>query len=223
MERIMNCSQKQSKMSDPIVPEFYVSNDVVNLAKQLLGKVISTYVDGRMTSGIIVETEAYRGPDDRGSHAFGGRYTERTKTMFTTGGCAYVYICYGMHPMINVVTGVLGEPHVVLIRAIEPLDGIDIMMERRCQTQFGPVLTNGPAKLAVALGITKNMDGTLLYQMDSIIHIKEGLKYENADHIISGLRVGMSVHVGSCSYRPWRFYIKGNRWVSKPLVVKYNF
>lgn len=202
---------------------FYTNSDVVHLAKQLLGKTITTKIDGLTTAGIIVETEAYRGPDDRGCHAYGGRLTERTKTMYSPGGTAYVYICYGMHPMLNVVTGPEGDPHAILIRAIEPLVGIDIMANRRNQKQSGPVLTNGPGKLAVALGIKKSMDGSILYEGENPIQISGGIEYNDERHIVTGLRVGMSVHVGPCAYRPWRFYIKENKWVSKPLMVRYNF
>ena len=203
--------------------DFYMNPDVVHLARQLLGKTITTKIDGLTTSGIIVETEAYRGPDDRGCHAFGGRLTERTKTMYSPGGTAYVYICYGMHPMFNVVTGPEGDAHAILIRAIEPIEGIDLMISRRKQKLSSLMLTNGPGKLAVSLGIKKDMDGSILYQNESPIQISGGIQNYNDEHIVTGLRVGMSVHVGPCAYRPWRFYIKGNKWVSKPLIVRYNF
>ncbi len=202
---------------------YYTGSDVVSIAKSLLGKKIISMAGNEVTSGIIVETEAYRGPDDRGCHAYGNRHTERTKTMFEPGGAAYVYICYGMHPMLNVVTGKKDEPHAVLIRAIEPVDGIEVMMKRRKLNKPSYQLTNGPGKLAVALGISKILDGTVFYEGDSPINIVEANTLEDEIHIVSGLRVGMSVHVGPCAYRPWRFYIKDNKWVSKPSVVKYDF
>ena len=105
-------------MPDLISQNFYLNPDVVHLARQLLGKIITTKINGQTTSGVIVETEAYRGPDDRGCHAYGGRLTERTKTMYCAGGAAYVYICYGMHPMFNVVSGPQGDAHAILIRGI---------------------------------------------------------------------------------------------------------
>lgn len=205
-----------------ILPQsFYLSNDVVFLAKALLGKEISTLIDDVVTAGIIVETEAYCGPDDRGSHAFGGRYTERTKTMYAEGGVAYVYICYGMHPMMNIVTGEAGNAHAVLIRAIEPTSGIDKMAQRRKLTTTQPVLTNGPAKAAVALGITKEMNGSGLLSTEEPIVIRD-VQFEIIDtDVVSGPRVGMSRHVGEYSNIPWRFYIKNNPWVSKPLTVNY--
>ncbi|MBP6446837.1 MAG: DNA-3-methyladenine glycosylase [Saprospiraceae bacterium] len=208
----------------PLLPrEFYTGTDVVSIAKSLLGKKVISMAGNELTSGFIVETEAYRGPDDRGCHAYANRYTERTKTMFEPGGAAYVYICYGMHPMLNVVTGSEGEPHAVLIRAIVPLEGIDVMMQRRNMEKLNHQLTNGPGKLAVALGITKSMDGSIFHHDNSELQLAEGFSFDDESHIVSGLRVGMSIHVGPCAYRPWRFYIKGNKWVSRPLVVKYDF
>jgi DNA-3-methyladenine glycosylase len=205
-----------------ILPQsFYLSNEVVFLAKALLGKEIATKIDGVTTAGIIVETEAYCGPEDRGSHAFGGRYTERTKTMYAEGGVAYVYICYGMHPMMNIVTGKAGNAHAVLIRAIEPTSGIDIMAQRRKLITTKPILTNGPAKAAVALGITKEMNGSELLSEGNPIVIRD-LNFEiNDSDIVSGPRVGMSKHVAEYSNIPWRFYIKNNPWVSKPLNIIY--
>jgi DNA-3-methyladenine glycosylase len=212
-------------MAEPpiLAKTFYTGSDVVSISKSLLGKIIISKTDNVLTSGIIVETEAYRGPDDRGCHAYGNRYTERTKTMFEPGGAAYVYICYGMHPMLNVVTGSKDEPHAVLIRAIEPMDGIEVMLRRRNMDKLNHQLTNGPGKLAVALGITKSLDGSIFHHDHSQLQLASGLSIDDECHIISGLRVGMSVHVGPCAYRPWRFYIKDNRWVSKPLMVKYDF
>ncbi|MBC7885371.1 MAG: DNA-3-methyladenine glycosylase [Saprospiraceae bacterium] len=201
---------------------FYLSEDVTSLAQQLLGKFLVTNINGRYTDGMIVETEAYRAPDDRGCHAFNNRYTERTKTMFEPGGVAYVYICYGMHPMFNVVTGSKGEAHAILIRAIEPVSGLDIMIERRKLNSDTPLLTNGPAKLAVAMGITKKQDGDTLYLNNCQISIEDRGVIVAAADIIQGPRIGMSTHTGPCAHRPWRFYIRGNKWVSKPLKVDYS-
>lgn len=201
---------------------FYQHDDVVSHARNLLGKILLTTLHGTITSGMIVETEAYRGPDDRGCHAFGGRYTERTRTMYLQGGHAYVYICYGIHPMVNVVTSAEGEAHAVLIRAIEPIDGIQTMLERRKMRLPSPNLTNGPGKLTVALGITKYMDGLPLFNEDSPMKILENGTSLSESDVISGPRVGMSKHVGTCAHRPWRFYIKDNPWVSKPLKVDYT-
>jgi DNA-3-methyladenine glycosylase len=204
-----------------ILPQsFYEKEDVVSIAKDLLGKIIKTEINGNITTGIIVETEAYRGPDDRGCHAYNHRMTPRTKTMYKKGGHAYVYVCYGMHPMMNVVTGPEGSAHAILIRAIEPTSGNDIMVQRRGVEKLTPTTTNGPGKLAVALGIEKSMDACLL-NGSAPITILDGIAIQ-ADNVYSGPRVGMTKHVGDCAHRPWRFYIKNNPWVSKPLVVDYR-
>jgi DNA-3-methyladenine glycosylase len=208
-----------TKTNNILPVSFYLKTDVVQCAKDLLGKTIRTNIEGQITEGIIVETEAYRGPDDRGCHAYNNRMTPRTKTMYMKGGHAYVYICYGMHPMMNVVTGPEGSAHAVLIRAIEPKSGYDIMVQRRGMKKLTPTITNGPGKLAVALGIEKSMDGSVL--TDSTITILEGDSVAS-ENIYHGPRVGMTKHVGDCAHRPWRFYIKSNRWVSKPLVVDYQ-
>jgi DNA-3-methyladenine glycosylase len=132
-------------------PDFYTRDDVLTISKELLGKVIVTRFDGILTSGMIVETEAYRGPEDRASHAWNNRYTARTKTMFEKGGTAYIYRCYGIHHLFNVVTAGEGVPHAVLIRAIAPLDNIEAMLERRKFERLKPQLTMGPGTLSMAL------------------------------------------------------------------------
>lgn len=200
---------------------FYQTDDVVSMARKLLGKTVLTRTPQGICTAKIVETEAYRGPDDRGCHAYGGRYTERTKTMYKQGGTAYVYMCYGIHPMLNVVTGPEGHAHAVLIRAVQPLDGIELMKIRR-QTEVIESLTSGPGKLTVAMGITRHMDGVSLFDTYSPVIILDNSDTIDNTNIVEGPRVGMSKHVGSCSHRPWRFYLKGNPFVSKPLKVDYT-
>jgi DNA-3-methyladenine glycosylase len=119
--------------------EFYSRKDVELIARQLLGKVLCSNIEGDITCGMIVETEAYAGITDRASHAYGGRRTARTEIMYRPGGTAYVYLCYGIHHLFNVVTNVQDQPHAVLIRAIEPIEGIDVMLKRRKQTKLHPV------------------------------------------------------------------------------------
>lgn len=131
---------------------FFLREDVVNQARELLGCVLFTTVDGKLTSGIITETEAYAGIHDKASHAYGGRRTARTETMFCAGGLAYVYLCYGMYHLFNVVTGPEDMPNAVLIRAISPLKGTETMMRRRKRNVLKG-LTDGPGKLTIALGI----------------------------------------------------------------------
>ncbi|MFZ1704099.1 MAG: DNA-3-methyladenine glycosylase [Saprospiraceae bacterium] len=202
--------------------EFYQSEDVVTNAQFLLGKVLTTKINGVLTSGLIVETEAYRGPDDKGCHAYGGRRTERTSSMYLSGGHAYVYLCYGIHPMINVVTGPKDFAHAVLIRGIQPLYGLEIMAQRRGLKSNDKNITNGPGKLGVALGITKDLNACPFFKSDSEILIEDHNLCIDVKTIYAGPRVGMSIHVGSCAHRPWRFYIKDNPWVSKPLSVDYR-
>lgn len=137
---------------------FYQQDDVVDLAVQLLGKQLFTQIDGKVTGGTIVETEAYNGITDKASHSYGNRFTPRTSPMYETGGITYVYLCYGIHHLLNVVTGVKGNPQAVLIRGVEPLVGIETMLERRNMLHLAPRITAGPGSLARALGINKGLN-----------------------------------------------------------------
>lgn len=141
-------------MRTPLPRSFYESRDVVSLAKQLLGKELYTEF-GSLTGGVIIETEAYAGINDRASHAFGGKRTERNDAMYGHPGTAYVYLCYGIHYMLNVVTAEENTPHAILIRAIRPTQGIETMLQRRKKHTLGGTLTDGPGKAAAALGITR--------------------------------------------------------------------
>lgn len=201
--------------------DFYQREDVVTISKELLGKKIFTRFNGVLTGGIIVETEAYRAPDDKACHAFGNRLTERTKTMFLDGGVMYVYISYGIHSMINVVTAPKGKAHAILVRAIEPTIGIEKMLERRKHTHLHYTTANGPGKVASAMGVHKKHDGVILYGNNSETWIEDVDYPIRAKDIVSGPRVGMSIHTGPDAHRPWRFYIKDNKWVSNPKVAKY--
>ncbi len=128
-----------------VLPQsFYTGPDVLSIAQALLGKVLVTNIKGVTTSGIIVETEAYAGIADRASHAFGCRRTRRTEIMFAKGGVAYVYLCYGIHHLFNVVTNIEGIPHAVLIRGIEPVDGREAMLQRRKKQKFNRLISAGP-------------------------------------------------------------------------------
>lgn len=202
-------------------PSFYQRDDVVSISKELLGKNIYSSFEGIKTGGIIVETEAYRAPDDKACHAFGNRRTERTKTMFLKGGTLYVYISYGIHRMINVVTAVEGKAHAILIRAVEPTIGIPKILERRNHQLLKYETMNGPGKSAKALGVSTDHDGLFLCDKKAGIWIEDSGRVVPEDDIEIGPRVGMSIHTGPDAHRPWRFYIKGNKWVSKPKVAKY--
>ncbi len=145
-------------MRTPLSRSFYESRDVVSLARQLVGKEI--YTDfGCLTGGIITETEAYAGISDRASHAFGGKRTKRNESMYGPPGIAYIYLCYGIHYMLNVVTAEENTPHAILIRAIRPIQGIEMMLQRRKKQTPDETLTIGPGKTAAALGITCEHNG----------------------------------------------------------------
>ncbi len=192
--------------------EFYTRADVLTVARQLLGRLLVVPArDGTRVSGIIVETEAYRGPEDRASHAYGGRRTHRTETMYQVGGTAYVYFVYGMHYQFNVVTNVAEVPHAVLVRALEPAEGIELMRRRR-HGQPDPNLTNGPGKLCLALGINGTFDRADL--LGDRVWIEEGERRIGPAAIASGPRIGID-YAGEWTNKPWRFWIKNNPFVSR--------
>jgi DNA-3-methyladenine glycosylase len=193
--------------------EFYLGPDVVAISRALLGKYLSTSINGLITGGYIVETEAYNGVVDKASHAFGNRLTPRTKTMFEEGGIAYIYLCYGIHEMLNVVTSVEGHPQAILIRAIEPIAGIDIMQARRNMEIVKPNITSGPGSVAKALGIDRKLNGISL-QSDTLWIEDRGLNF-NDDQIAAVPRIGVA-YAGQDALLPYRFYVKGNKYVSKP-------
>lgn len=194
-----------------VLPEsFYTRKDVVKIARELLGKVLVTDF-GVRTSGMIVETEAYAGITDRASHAYGGRRTARTEVMYLGGGAAYVYLCYGIHHLFNVVTNIEDIPHAILIRAIEPIDGLEVMLKRRNKTKLLPSLTAGPGALSQALGINTLHTGISL--QSGSIRIEDGIRIHKAD-IVEATRVGVAYAMDDAML-PYRFYIKGNRFVSK--------
>ena len=191
---------------------FYTRADVVEISKALLGKVLVTNINGLYTAGMIVETEAYAGPTDKACHAFCNRRTRRTNVMFEEGGVAYVYLCYGIHHLLNVVTHVQDQPYAVLIRGIEPLEGIEVMLERRNATVVKPALTAGPGSLSAAMGITTSLSGVSLQGPEIFIEDR-GIKVPQKD-IVAGTRVGVA-YAAEDALLPYRFSIKGNPYVSK--------
>ncbi|ATP56599.1 3-methyladenine DNA glycosylase [Pedobacter ginsengisoli] len=192
---------------------FYQSHDVNDLAIQLLGKLLFTKLNGELTGGIIVETEAYKGVEDKASHAYGGRFTNRTQVIYEEGGLSYVYLCYGIHHLFNVVTAPKGTPHAVLIRGIEPVHGIDIMLRRRNMVLLKPNITAGPGALSKAMGIDKSLNAKDLLGDEIWIEDKGGVFPD--DQIVSSARVGVD-YAGDHALFPWRYYIRGNKFVSKP-------
>jgi DNA-3-methyladenine glycosylase len=196
--------------------EYYLNEDVVSLAKDLLGKILYTKIDNEITAGIIVETEAYFGIKDKASHAYGGRRTNRTETMYGSGGIAYVYLCYGMHNLFNIVSSKEDDPHAVLIRGIEPLIGIDIIEQRRNMPHTKGAISAGPGSAAKALGIDKTFNAKNLTG-DEIWIEDHAIRYQNED-IAATPRVGIA-YAKEHALLPWRFFIKGNKYVSKPNKV----
>ena len=192
--------------------DFYLRNDVVQIGQDLLGTVLFTKIDNKITSGIIVETEAYCGSVDRASHAFPDKLTNRNKIMFETGGKAYVYLIYGIHYLFNIVTNKSNNPDAVLIRAIEPLSGFDIMLKRRGKKSIER-LTSGPGILSKAMGIDKSFYGEDL--TGNRVWLEYAANNSKNMKITKTTRIGVD-YAGNDAKLPWRFYIKDNPWISKP-------
>lgn len=188
---------------------YFENPDVVFLAKDLIGKQLSTHIDGVVTSGIITETEAYAGQGDKACHAHLGKFTRRTKVMYEPGGIAYVYLCYGIHHLFNVVTNTRGHADAVLIRAIEPTQGIHIMQERRGKSKLDKSLTAGPGNLTKALGISK------IHNQSSVVG--DAIQIENTENknisLVETTRIGID-YAGEDAKLPWRFYDNNSKFVS---------
>jgi len=196
--------------------DYYLNEDVISLAKDLLGKVLYTKIEGEITAGVITETEAYFGIKDKASHAFGSRRTARTETMFAQGGIAYVYLCYGIHNLFNVVTSPKDNPNAVLVRSIEPLIGVEIIEERRGMPRNKAAISSGPGSAAKALGIDRKFNAKDLSGDE--IWIEDHQIYFNPDQISISPRVGVA-YAQEHALLPLRFFVKGNKYVSKPNKV----
>mgnify|MGYP001350212288 CR=1 FL=1 len=190
---------------------FYQRPCVDQIAKDLLGKVLISRFNNSLTSGIIVETEAYSFKE-KGCHAYNNLRTARTETMFGDGGKIYVYLCYGIHNMFNIVTNKKEKAEAVLVRAIEPIEGTDLMIAR-ASTRNSHRITSGPGKLTKALGIDRTMDGQLLTGYDVWIE-DPGTKIAFS-RIVVTKRIGID-YAGEDALLPWRFYLKDNPWISRP-------
>jgi DNA-3-methyladenine glycosylase len=190
---------------------FYRRENVVEIAKELLGKILGTNYNGIVTSGRIVEVEAYNGIVDKASHAFGGRRTNRNEIMYADGGVSYVYLCYGIHHLFNVVTHTKETPHAILIRALEPVKGIDEMLNRVGKMKLDNTLTRGPGNLSKALGITTLQTGISLLRKELFIG-DDGFRYTK-NEIAASPRIGVD-YAGNDALLPYRFFIKGNPFVS---------
>ena len=190
---------------------FYQRQNVVRVAKELLGKIVVTNWDGLVTSGRIVETEAYAGIIDKASHASGGRRTVRNEIMYGAGGFAYVYLCYGIHHLFNVVTNSEDIPHAILIRALDPIAGIDEMLVRTNKKKLDHTLTRGPGNVSKALGIFTKHSGISLLG-DNIFIASDGFEYAPKE-IAASPRIGVD-YAGKDALLPYRLYVKGNPFVS---------
>lgn len=192
--------------------DFYERPDVVQISRDLIGKILCTRMEGRFTSAMITETEAYCGRNDRACHANDGLRTARTEVMYGPGGVAYVYLCYGIHHLFNVVTNREGLADAVLIRAVKPVEGNGIILNRRSRDTITPQLSNGPGKLSQALGIQTTHSGIPL--RGKLIWIEDRQVHISANQIESGPRIGIG-YAGDHAKRPWRFYLKNSKWVSR--------
>ena len=209
-------------MSPKLSRDFYLRSDTLRVARDLLGKLIVVPDDkGHRVSGMIVETEAYLGEIDRAAHSFAGRRTPRNEVTYGVGGHAYVFFIYGMYYQLNVVCSEVDSPHVVLIRAVEPVEGVEKMCERRrpksepgaVATGFMPDknLTSGPGKLCIALDIDRDLNGEDL--LENRIWLEDHQLFKKSQ-IAVGKRIGID-YAGKDAEKPWRFWVKGNEFVSK--------
>jgi len=209
-------------MGEKLKSEFYLNEDTIDVARRLLGKLLVVPdASGKRVSGMIVETEAYLGVTDRAAHSYNGRRTPRNEITYGVGGHAYVFFIYGMYFQLNVVTGPVEHPQVVLIRAIEPVEGVELMRERRgFLSEPGAIatgssadrnLTSGPGKLCIALNITRNLNAADL-QGDTI-WLEDHRTFSN-DEIAVGTRIGID-YAGEDAAKPWRFWVIGNQYVSR--------
>lgn len=195
----------------PLAAKFYDRKNVVTVARDLLGKVLVTEFGGHRTSGRIVEVEAYNGAVDRASHAWSGRRTKRTEVMYGSGGVAYVYLIYGIYHLFNVVTNRRDVPHAVLVRGLEPLEGIPVMLERTGKHVLDHSLTRGPGNLSKALGLLTVHTGLSLLGGQVWIG-DDGFRVRRAS-IVTTPRIGVD-YAGEDAALPYRFFVAGSPYVS---------
>jgi DNA-3-methyladenine glycosylase len=198
-------------MSIKVPRQFYTRDETLKVARDLLGKILVVPTEsGERVSGMIVETEAYLGAIDKAAHSYGNRRTPRTEMMFAEGGTVYIFFIYGMYFQFNIVAGAVDSPHAVLIRAVAPVEGIEIMRERRGQMKDAN-LTSGPGKLCIAFGIDKTFNGENL--LGERVWLEDGEPFTDAQ-IASGKRIGID-YAQEFAEKPWRFWVKDNLFVSR--------
>ena len=190
---------------------FYLNEDVVQIARALIGKLLVTNFDGERTTGVITETEAYH-QNEKACHAYNGRHTTRTDILFEHGGYAYVYLCYGIHNLFNVTTGSNGEASAVLIRAFEPVEGLDIMLKRRGFRSKNTRVSSGPGMLTKALGVDLSCNRMSLVNSECL-WIEEHKQITDQE-ISSSPRIGVD-YAEEDALLPWRFFLNGSEWVSR--------
>src|SRR6185503_1894482 len=197
---------------------FYQRSNVVQIAKELLGKILVTKWNGIETSGRIVEVEAYNGVVDKASHAAGGRRTNRNEVMYGEGGMSYVYLCYGIHHLFNVVTNRPETPHAILIRALEPIKGIDVMLKRTGKKKLDNTLTKGPGNVSKALGLSFKLHSGISLLSKELFIAEDDFKLTKKD-IVASPRIGVD-YAGEDARLPYRFFIRGNPFVSGTTKIK---
>lgn len=203
--------------ADRLAPDFYLRDDVIAISRELLGAVLCTRVNGEVCRMLITETEAYAGEEDRASHAYGGRRTRRTEVMYGEGGRAYVYLCYGIHHLFNVVTNVEGIPHAVLVRAGEPLAGTETILHRRGKRRACPALLPGPGTVGQGMGITTEMSGESL--LGNTVWIEPRPAGLGRFSIESGPRIGVD-YAGDDAALPYRFVLRYESFESLPSLAE---
>jgi len=203
-DSFVKCNHSFS-VNNPIPNSYYSGTDTLSIAKSLLGKLLVTELNGVRTSGIISETEAYLGAEDKACHAYNNRLTKRTATMFQPGGIAYVYLCYGIHHLFNIVTHQQGYPHAILVRGIQPKEGLDTMLQRRKKTKIDKSLSAGPGTMSQALGITTALNGVNL--TNGPIWLEETSLVVPDSSIDITPRIGID-YAEEDALLPYRFFLK---------------
>jgi DNA-3-methyladenine glycosylase len=202
-------------LTPPRLPRAFYRTDAVRLARALLGQRLVRVLDGRRLAGILVETEAYLGVPDRAAHTYAGRRTARNASMWRDGGHAYVYFTYGMHHCLNVVAGEAEQPIAVLLRALRPVEGLDLMHQRRPAARDDRGLCSGPGKLCAALGIDLNFDGVDLTTSEHLFIERVRRRAYPSRAVVAGPRIGVT-YAREWARLPLRFYLRGNDYVSRP-------
>jgi len=190
-----------------LAPDFYLRENVLQIANELIGKFLVTSFGGKTTSGMIIETEAYNGAVDKASHAYKGRRTKRNEIMYAEGGVAYVYLCYGIHHLFNIVTNTKDIPHAILVRAVIPAEGVNTILKRRNQEDITKKIANGPGTVSTALGIKTTHSGLAL--SGNLIWVEDrGIKFKKKD-IVTSPRIGVD-YAGEDALLPYRYRLNEN-------------